>query len=212
VRRCLARLRDQRGATSLIEIGVSMLVIGLVTMLFMSTASSIQNATVRAEGRVARNDEARLALAQLDREIRSGNVLYDPLTETDPAGDIVAGMSLRVYTQADAPNRNPGNQCAQWRITGDELQTRRWSSTDPDATVTPWWTVANDVVNRSVSPTVQAFELDSTAAYGSRIMKITIVVDHEDDSAEPERFHLSITGRNTQYGYPSHICEDTPGY
>jgi type II secretory pathway component PulJ len=204
--------RDERGATSLAEVSVSLFVLGLVMTMFMTVTGAIQTTTARSEGRVQRNDEARLALAQLDREIRSGNVLYDPSLESNVGGDVVAGMSLRVYTQADAPNRNPGNQCSQWRITGDTMQTRRWASTDPAGTVTPWWTVAHDIVNRTVVPTVQAFTLDSTAAYGGRIMKVAIVVDHENDAAAPEKFELSITGRNTQYGYPTNVCQTIPDY
>jgi hypothetical protein len=211
VREKLRLLRSEKG-TSLIEIAVSMFVLGIVMTTFMTGVSSLQTAAGREESRTSRNDDARLAIAQLDREIRSGNVLYDPAGETDAAGDIVPGMSLRIYTQADAPNRNPGNQCSQWRITGDQLQTRRWANDDPDGTVTEWWTVASNIVNRTTTPTVPAFTLDDSTSYGSRIMQISVVVDRTDDAADPERFDLSITGRNTQYEYPTTICQEIPGY
>ena len=139
--------------------------------------------------------------------------MRNPSTESNTDGDVVPGMSLRIYTQADAPNRNPGNQCSQWRITGGELQTRRWANTDPAGTVTSWWTVAGNIVNRTVSPPVQAFSLDTTtASYGSRLMKIRIVVDRPDDTAGPEEVDLSLTGRNTQYKYPTDICSVVPQY
>jgi len=189
-----------------------MIVMSLVMITFMTVMSSVQSATARQEGRVRRTDEARIALQQLDREIRSGNVLYDPVAEIDPAGDIVPSMALRIYTQADAPNRNPGNQCAQWRITDDTIQTRRWSNTDPEGTVTAWWTVARNVVNRSVSPPVPAFSRDPAATFGRRIINIRLVVDAADDSAGPEEFVLSITGRNTQYRYSDDICATVPSY
>jgi len=211
VRERLRLLADERGAT-VIEVAVTMIIMSIVMITFMTVMSSMQTATARQEGRVRRSDEARLALAQLDREIRSGNVLYDPVTESNAAGDVVPGMSLRVYTQADAPNRNPGNQCTQWRITGDTIQTRRWASSNPSGTVTEWWTVARNIVNRSVNPPVPAFSLDSTAAYGGRIMNIRLVVDEEGDAADPEEYALSITGRNTQYGYPTNICATVPSY
>ena len=198
----------ERGAT-LIEVSFTLLILGLVMAVFMTVVASLQTATARQDGRVRRNDEARLALAQLDREIRSGNVLYDPSVEVDPDGDIVPSMSLRIYTQADAPRR--GFMCAQWRITDDKLQTRRWS-TEPGSESTAWWTVATGIVNRSVTPQVPAFSLDSAAAYGGRIMKIVLVVDRADDAGQPMTFDLSITGRNTQYGYPSDVCEDVPAY
>jgi hypothetical protein len=206
--RCLRA--DERGA-SVVEVVATLAILGVVMAVFMTVVGSLQTAAARQDGRVRRNDEARLALAQLDREIRSGNVLYDPSVEVDASGDIVPNMSLRIYTQADAPRR--GFKCSQWRVTNDTIQTRRWSAEGDDAgEATEWWTVATGIVNRSVSPEVPAFTLDDTAAYGGRIMKITLVVDRADDAGQPMTFDLSLTGRNTQYGYPSDVCEDVPAY
>jgi type II secretory pathway component PulJ len=206
-------LRDDERGTSLIEVSFSMLLLGIVMVMFGALTSSLQNASSREEGRVRRNDEIRLALSQLDREIRSGNVLYDPATESaDPTGDIVPGMTLRIYTQADAPNRNPGNQCSQWRITNDTLQTRRWSDSDPDGSVTGWWTVASNVVNRSVSPTVDAFTLDGTSSYANRVVNIALLVDRDDDLGDAQQMKLSLTGRNTQNPYRSGVCTPIPAY
>lgn len=198
---------------SLVEMSFTLLLLGVVMAMFGTMMSSLQIAAGRQEGRVRRNDEVRLALSQLDREIRSGNVLYDPANETaDATGDIVPSMTLRIYTQADAPNRNPGSQCSQWRITGETIQTRRWSPTDPSGSVTGWWTVAENIVNRSVSPAVPAFVLDTTAAYDERVMKITLVVDRDDDLGDAEQVGLSLTGRNTQNRYPTAICSVVPAY
>jgi len=213
VRRRLRAVAIGEHGTTLIETAFTMLLLSVVMMMFLNLVSSMQTATARQEARVERNDEVRLALAQLDREIRSGNVLYDPSTETNVAGDVVPNMSLRIYTQADAPNRNPGNQCSQWRITNGEIQTRRWATADPEGSVTSWWTVATNIVNRTVDPQVPAFALDtSSASYGSRLMKIRLVVDRPDDKAGPEEVDLSLTGRNTQYKYPLDICSVVPSY
>lgn len=194
----------------MVESIVTMALLGVILAIFFTVLSSMQSAAARQEGRVRRNDEAKLALAQLDREIRSGNVLYDPSTESNVAGDIVPNMSLRIYTQADAPSR--GYQCAQWRVTNGTMQARWWSKDDPAGTVTPWWVVAKDVVNRSMSPAVPAFELDGTEDYGDRIMKIRIVVDNADDQGDPMEVAMSITGRNTQYGFPNDVCAVVPTY
>ena len=194
----------------MVESIVTMALLGVILAIFFTVLTSIQTAAARQEGRVRRNDEAKLALAQLDREIRSGNVLYDPSTESNVAGDIVPNMSLRIYTQADAPSR--GYQCAQWRVTSNTLQARWWSKDDPAGTVTEWWTVATDVVNRTMSPAVPAFELDDTAAYGGRIMAIRLVVDNADDQGGPMEVAMSITGRNTQYGFPNDVCAVVPAY
>lgn len=186
---------------------MTLLVLGVVMGVFMTVVSSLQMATARQQGRVERNDDARLALAQLDREIRSGNVLSDPSLESNVSDDVVPNMSLRIYTQADAPNRNPGNQCAQWRITKGTIQTRRWAKGNFNTTVTPWWTVASNIVNRTVSPPIPAFTRDSTLLYARRMIRIRLVVDRPDDAAKPEEFDMSITGRNTdQKGIAQDIC------
>jgi hypothetical protein len=209
----LRQVRDERG-TTLIETSVTMLLLGVVMVMFLSFVTSLQDATATQEARVRRNDDVRLVLSQLDREIRSGNVLYDPVGEDDSEHDIAPSMSLRIYTQADAPNRDPGNQCSQWRITSDgEMQTRRWANPDPNGTVTAWWTVAENVVNRTLEPEVPAFALDTTTdSYGSRLMSVRIVVDRPGDKAGPEESDLSLTGRNTQYAYPTDICSVIPEY
>ena len=199
---------------TIVETIVTIGILGVVLAMFFSVLTTMQTAAARQDGRVRRNDEARLALAQLDREIRSGDVLYDPSTESNVAGDIEPNMSLRIYTQADAPSR--GYQCAQWRVTNNTMQARWWDKDDPEGTVTDWWTVARNVVNRSLSPAVPAFELDDTTAYGNRNMKIRLLVDDPTDHGEPMEVAMSITGRNTQsflaHGGQADVCTTVPSY
>lgn len=202
---------DERG-TSLVELAVVVALLSTALAGILPVLNSTQTGVGRAVARSEVRDEARLALAEIDRQIRSGNVFYDPALDNDPANDVVPGMALRVYTQADAPSYTPGSQCAQWQITGDVLRTRRWASSDPSGTVTPWRTVASDIANREQSPPVPAFSLDSSASYGNRLMKIRIVVDRTDENDGPATFDLSVTGRNTQYGYPTQLCATIPAY
>lgn len=205
------RLRDEAG-TTLAETLITVALIGVVLTMFLVALESMQTGVVRAEGRSARNDEVRLALAQMDREIRSGNVLYDPADEVpDPANDIVPSMSMRIYTQSNAPTRNPGNQCVQWRISGGTLQTRMWAD-DPNPPATPWRTVARDIVNRDLPTPVPAFALDPNPSYYKRIIQITLVVDRADDAAAPQETTLSITGRNTRYEQSDTVCDTLPAY
>ena len=207
----LAKLREETGAT-LAETMITLALVGVVLTMFLAALESMQTGVVRAEGRSARNDEVRLALAQMDREIRSGNVLYDPAAETpDPANDIVPSMTMRIYTQTNAPTRNPGNQCVQWRISGGTLQTRMWAD-GPNPPATPWRTVASDIVNRDLPTPVPAFALDPNPSYYKRIIRITLVVDREDDAADPQHTTLSITGRNTRYQQSDTVCNVVPPY
>jgi type II secretory pathway component PulJ len=191
----------------MMEIVVTIALLGVVMTVFMAMVASLQTAESRQQARSSRNDEVKLALAHLDREIRSGNVLIDPALESDATGDIVPSMALRVYTQADAPNRNPGSQCSQWRITNGTLQNRRWASLDDGSvvagSVTSWWTVATSIVNRTVSPEVPAF-----TRIGTALVKLRFVVDRADDAGQPEEVDLSITARNTQF-YDQSVSSST---
>ncbi|HMC70443.1 MAG TPA: hypothetical protein VKJ07_14910, partial [Mycobacteriales bacterium] len=190
-----------------VELLVTMVLMSFVGLIFGVTLNSMQRTVAVADGRSQRNDALRLAVGEIDRQIRSGNVFYDPKNETDPSNDIVPNMSLRVYTQANAPSSNPGNRCVQWRITAAKLQTRQWAPADFAGTVSPWRTVTADVTNRSAVPNIPAFTLDATPGYGSRLIKIRMVSDRIDDAGKQEEVTASVTGRNTQYGYPNNICD-----
>ena len=201
---------------TLIELLISMAVILIVLTMVMVVLIGMEKIYAKEDDRTQTNNQARLAVEQLDREIRSGNVLYDPASESDPANDVYPGMSLRIYTQSNA-NSRPGFRCVQWLITsGGLLQTRNWWTdwrSDPGSLVSSWRTVADHVVNRSDSPQVTAFTLDmSDPSYGSRLVKIAIVVNQNPKSGQDVRITSSVEGRNTTFGYPNNACADIPPY
>ena len=191
--------------TSLVELLVSFVIIGGVVTMFLVGLTSMQGVVSGAADRSVRDDEARLALQQIDREIRSGNVFYDPALENDPDDDVVPSMSLRVYTQANATTRTPTSRCAQWRISQDLLQTREWAPNDFTATVTPWRTVAAGIVNRTTTPTVPAFAKTAPSGYGALVRIVFVVA--RGKSAQPIQVVGSITGRNTQGNHTSDVCD-----
>ena len=196
---------EERGMT-IVEMMVTMMILGITLAIFMSVLFSVQRGVVRQEAHSARNDQARLAIQALDREIRSGNVLYDPASETVPY------YSLRIYTQTNAPTRvtasNPqGTTCVQWQLDEEELQTRQWVPYDP-STVTSWRTVAEGIVNRTVDPDVPLFTVDPDPYKGGRTIQVTLLVN-DDYVAHPEqtiRLQAALTGRNTTYGYLQNAC------
>jgi type II secretory pathway component PulJ len=196
---------DEHG-TTMVELLVSMVVLGGVVMMFLGGITSMQRVVTGAAGRGARDDEARLALQQIDREIRSGNVFYDPALEDDPADDVVPSMSLRVYTQANGTTRTPTSRCAQWRISNELLQTREWAPNDFVATVSPWRTVAAGIVNRTTSPNVPAFAKTAPFGYGA-LVRVVLVVARQADGGDPIQVVGSITGRNTQGNHISDVCD-----
>jgi type II secretory pathway component PulJ len=211
--RLRARARADGGYT-LVELMVSVALLMLAAGIFLTFLWSVQRGVNTQSSRSLTNDQARLAIEQLDHEIRSGNLLYDPSAENDPANGIYPGMSLRIYTQTNADIRNPGNQCVQWRIVGQVLENRYWATNwrdDPSTLVSDWRIIAQGLMNQTVSPQVQAFTLDPDPNKGGRTIDITLIVN---ESANSQNVTVSeaVTGRNTEYGYPNDVCADIPPY
>jgi prepilin-type N-terminal cleavage/methylation domain-containing protein len=201
------RLRRRDDGVTLVELVVAMAILSIVMLVFTSTLGAIQSSSVREGQQSINNDQARLAIEQLDREIRSGNVLYNPASESP------AYYSMRIYTQANATTRQPapGYFCDQWRISGTQLQTRYWPPLQPED-VSNWRVVADGIVNTTVSPNVKAFELDPDSSKAGRVVNITLLINN-NYSARPNqtvRIQEAITGRNTSYGFPQNVCTPIP--
>jgi prepilin-type N-terminal cleavage/methylation domain-containing protein len=193
---------------TLVELMVTVALLSVVVGIFLSVLVSVQNHVAREERRQRANDQVRLAIQQLDREVRSGNVFRDPAAEPNNAslGQVGAGMGLRIYTQANADTRG-GSRCIQWRIAGGKLQSRDWTvSWRTDGKVSDWRVVAEGIVNPSGTP---AFDLDTSSNFGGRILNITFLVNPGAGDSDVV-VRASITGRNTQYGYPVSVCDDIP--
>lgn len=203
--------RDERGM-SLPELLIAMSILSIVLLVFGSVLATVQGAVVRQDSLSQTLDQSRLALQQLDREMRSGNVLYDPALEngTGPGAIVscsgcVAGYTLRVYTQT-----NSNFKCVLWKIDANQnLMTREWPPLNVSA-AHPWRVVATGVVNRVLG--VSAWTLDSDVLKGGRTLNVTYAVNNDltHQAAQTVRVASSLTGRNTSYGYPTNVCQTTP--
>lgn len=205
--------RDQRGMT-LVELMVSVALMAVVATIFTTMLLSIQTGVMRQQARSEINDQARMALEQLDREIRSGNVLYDPEFEPNAvlAGkDFDPYFSVRVYTQANAPTRqgtfgSDGQQCVQWVIDDHQLFRRAWN-VGASASLGGWRLVAEGVVNREPTVAVPAFSLP---ADDSNVLDITLMLNSRFGSADAPRtvrMDTSVAIRNAGTGDP---CSPIP--
>ena len=198
------RLRREEGMT-ITEVTVVLAMLLIVLGAFLTVLDSVNRGVVAQQERSEMNDEARLAMERLDREVRSGNVLYDP------AAEVPANYSLRIYTQANATTRTPSFVCVQWKIEDRELLRRSWPPGNPGA-VSEWLLVADEIVNRELTPGVPAFALDPDPAKNGRTVDVTFMVDTDPDDATNRtvRIQTSLTGRNTSFGYAGDACSPIP--
>jgi prepilin-type N-terminal cleavage/methylation domain-containing protein len=198
-------LQEERGMT-LVELVVAMGILSIVMLVLTTTLSSIQRAVVEEDVRIRLNDQARLAVQSIDRLVRSGNILYNPVDEAgnDPFG-AATGYMFRIYTQAEQSPSQPA-RCALWLLNDEqELLYRTWPILEPE-NATSWQVVAESVVNRDLSQ--PAFTLDSAG----RTIAVQFYVnpDLDDRPQATQVVRASLTGRNTSFGYPVQLCETLP--
>ena len=201
------RPSGEEGIT-LVEVIIATAILGIVMLVFTSTLASMQQAVVREDVRSRLNDQARLALADLDRQVRSGNLLYDPDDEAgsiEPFGVSAPGYMFRVYTQTK-DSASDGARCAVWLVDDEQrLLYRYWPVLDPGA-ASDWRVVAEHIVNREIgSP---AFVLDPTGRTLTASFHANTDIEHDPNATQV--FAASLTGRNTSFGYPNDVCAGLP--
>ena len=198
LQRLRRRLSSQSGLT-LAELMVAMIVSGFVLTAFLSVMVQAQRDIIHQQNRTSTNDQARLAMTQIDRELRSGTVVYDPTSNP---------YLLTFETQANAASGVVGSsaqRCVQYRISSQRLEKRQWT---PGATPgTTGWTVAEGLQN--VTQGIPAFSLDtSTSVYGygtttgTRVVNIVLVVNAKTSDSATDRITSSIALRNQTTGTP----------
>ncbi|ADG74724.1 prepilin-type cleavage/methylation-like protein [Cellulomonas flavigena DSM 20109] len=210
-----ARPRGDRG-TSLVELLVSMTLFATAMALIMGAAIEVLHVTKDAEGAAASVQNTRQALAMIDRQVRSGNVLFSPADEAlhvSTCQDLGAlqGSCMRIFTQS-----NGSEKCVQWQVapsaTGGthELRMRSWSPTwQTTGGVSDWAVVARGL--REPTSTSAPFVLDVGPAgiYGERLLRVHLVAINEA-SGKDVSLDASISGRNTTYGYTGSECLPVP--
>jgi type II secretory pathway pseudopilin PulG len=192
------RLGTDDGFT-LAEVAVYIGLFSLLSIVIVSVMMSSSDNFEREITRTTSNDEIRLAVQSLDREVRSGQVVYDPSQEVYAAADITAGMSLRVYSQANVPTRGEA-LCVQWRITSDgELQRREWK---PDwSSISDWRVVATGLRNRDES--IAAFTRPQPNMVNVRLRANDDPTGAKGATVEVQQ---SVSGRNTLFNSIQSVC------
>jgi prepilin-type N-terminal cleavage/methylation domain-containing protein len=214
--------RSQDGFT-LVEMLVAMAIMSIVLAVFGTVFASVQNTAMKEDALGQSNDQIRLAIYEIDREMRSGNVIYDPSLENAASsvpGHIASctgclpNYSMRIYTQTNANTRTGGDaagfECVMWQVdASQELLVRSWPPEQPED-ASAWRVVATGIVNRVNNQ--PAFSLDPDPLKGGRTLNVTLQsnndITHFPKNTVTEQD--AFTGRNTSYGFPVSVCQQAP--
>ncbi|WP_062316490.1 PilW family protein [Demequina maris] len=219
-RRFEARRVGEDGFT-LVELLVSMIIFSIVMALLIGVMISMTYQAQDVLGRQRAVEQARLGLSQIDRQIRSGNLILDPGLDGPAVSGVDYNYSLRIYTQEGGVPK-----CAQWRVVFydtsgyGQLEYRTWDPADT-STSTAWSRVASNVrapssgtIDPADSTTWPPFWLDPSVASASDAQNIRVTLRLNDpsarDQAKDQVLTSVITGRNTVFGYPTTSCAAYP--
>lgn len=223
-----AATRDDAGLT-LTELLISMAIFGVLMAIVTSVMISLTQMSKDTLARSRAVSEARLGIAQIDRQVRSGNVIMNPAAEDETTADVPAFFSMRIYTQEDGEPK-----CAQWRVIdhdGDQFGDLEFRTWDPDypavEDVAPWAPVAHNLVTMPSTPPSDVSDIDAddvstwppfwvngTAAGNTQAQSVTITLRVKDPSETgsnvPTSLTTTVTGRNTVYNGASVSCDEVP--
>lgn len=223
-----ALTRDDSGLT-LTELLISMAIFSVLMAIVMAVMISLTNMSKDTLARTRAVSEARLGLAQIDRQVRSGNVILNPAAESELTADVPAFFSMRIFTQEDGePN------CAQWRVIDHDndsfgdLEFRTWDPAYPAIVdVKPWTAVAHNLVTMPSTPpedvddidvgdisTWPPFWVNESASGNTQAHSVTITLrvkdPNESGSNLPTSLTTTVTGRNTVYNGATVSCSEVP--
>ncbi|KQR16199.1 type II secretion system protein J [Cellulomonas sp. Leaf334] len=218
--------RDDRSDSgwTLVELIVSMGIFGGLLAIVFSVLLTLSMQTKDNLARTRAVDETQIGLMQIDRQVRSGNVIADPANEGVALSGVEPYYALRVYTQTDGVY-----QCVQWRVrfpTGSSfgvLEYRSWKPTwQSTGGVSAWRTVARNVV-RPATATVAAADpstwppffvqaTDAESSSSAQTIRVTLRIKDpaQRESSKPATVTSTLTGRNTIFGYPADTCSPVP--
>lgn len=131
------------GGVSLVEMIVTMFVLGLLLAVMLTVTISISRVANHDRAVADASTKARNALTRVGRVLPDASVVTTPGT---------AGTSTYVEALIPARPGTPSPTCVQWRVdtsTG-RLQSRTWSTVNPIASA--WLTLTDRVVNTAAQP------------------------------------------------------------
>jgi len=199
MRKVLARRRcDDQGGWSLIELLVVMMLFAGILGIVFKVLIAVEKQTVDGVARAESVQQAKLGMAQIDRQVRSGNVVIDPAA----AGELP--RSLRVYTQT-----NGVHKCVQWQVYNETLRFRSWDPVGGGSAVDDWSIVARDVIDNGTQP-VPFVRVASAGGSQAQSVRVILWLKAGSSNRKPVEISTVLFGRNTVYGYPADLCANVP--
>ena len=213
IRSPLARFDDESGFT-LVEMMVALAIMGVVMAIFLGTLAWVQTGLVRETARSNTMDQARLALEAIDRQVRSGSVLFagsscaKPSSVTDPSTSatytVPANYGLTIYTRG-AYSTSAAFGWVQYAVANNALWTREYTSSGGNVW-SSWRSIASGIINATLSTgttTDVPFALDTSSNYtsssgASRVVNVVFVVNSKtsDTTATNARLTSAFAIRN----------------
>lgn len=182
---------------------VEIMVAGFVSAILLAAVAAIlvtvQNVVNDEQTRSTGNDQVRLAVEQLDRELRSATLIYP-----------IDAHTLIAATRSNEPTA--GRRCIQWRVLDQKLERRAWPIGNPSA-ASPWRVVAEHVVNREPSIAEPTFELSGpTTDQGGATVEVAILANQHlaNDPGATVGVETTIHGRNVDTGPAATPAPDPP--
>ncbi len=207
--------RDDRGLT-LSELLVAMIVFGVAMAMIMGAVLATLRVTKGADAAGDAAFSTRQALAIIDRQVRSGNVLFSPADEAAYLPAICssmgtdAGNCMRIYTQS-----NGDEKCVQWAVVPDsgdpstyQLQMRSWRADWQTTGIVDEWGVSARGLLLDEAP-FQLVLAKPGDPYSARILDLHLVAKNAENGHDVS-IDASISGRNTTYGYSGAQCLPVP--
>ncbi len=188
---------DDRGLT-LVELLVTTFLLTIISVVFSGILSSTMNATANLDGAARSNDDVRIALIQLDRDVRSAEQICEPINgnESDTLTIKVktfATVETITYTldlDKDDDGLPDADLVAQLTRSVDGAPARIVI----DSVINPWVSTQGPVQPLFLS---QAVGTEPGAPSFGKVLGVQIWVDtNPRDDISPKLETTEISGRN----------------
>jgi type II secretory pathway component PulJ len=215
--RDMSHRRGKDCGTTMVELLVSMTIFSLAMTVVFGAVILVLRKSADVQKSADASSELRIALALIDRQVRSGNVLFSPAGESayvsTCTGDAASnsGTCMRIFTQS-----NGSEKCVQWQVTAADpakvgsstLRTRSWATSwQTTGDLTGWSTIARGL---AITPGTNPFTLQGAATiYKERLLDVRLE-SYDTRRKTSDVVESSLSGRNTTYGYSSSQCTPVP--